>query len=54
MEMIRELEHIYYEERLRLGDVKPGEEKALGSLYCALSVIKGGLWKGWRLTFYMA
>ncbi|KAK4822133.1 LOW QUALITY PROTEIN: hypothetical protein QYF61_010256 [Mycteria americana] len=40
---IRGMEHLSYEERLRVVVVQPGEEKALGRPYCSLSVLKGGL-----------
>jgi len=41
--MIRGLEHLSYEERLRVGVVQPGEGKALGTCYCSLPVLKWGL-----------
>jgi len=42
--MIRGLEHLSFEERLKeLGLFKPGEGKAAGRSYCSLSEIKGGL-----------
>jgi len=37
------LEHLSYEERLRVGVIQPGEVKAAGRPYCSLSVLKGGL-----------
>jgi len=38
------LEHLSYEERLRrTGAVQPGEEKAQGTPYFGLLVLKGGL-----------
>ncbi|GAB0185359.1 hypothetical protein GRJ2_001001200 [Grus japonensis] len=44
MKLIRELEHLCYEERLReLGIVQPGEEKAPGRPYWNLSIYKGDL-----------
>jgi len=39
--MIRELEHLSYEERLRVGAVQPGEEKAAGRPYCSLPTPEG-------------
>jgi len=39
--MIRGLEHLSYEERLRVGVVRPGEEKALGRPYSSLPVPEG-------------
>ena len=41
--MIRGLEHLSYEDRLRVGLVQPGEEKAVGRHDCSLSVFKGSL-----------
>jgi len=41
--MTQGLEHCSYKERLRVGAVQPGEEKAAGRPYCSLSVPKGGL-----------
>jgi len=41
--MIRGLEHLSYEDRLRAGLVQPGEEKAAGRPDCTLSVLKGSL-----------
>ncbi|KAK4818702.1 hypothetical protein QYF61_017923 [Mycteria americana] len=42
--MIRGLQHLSYEDRLReLGVVQPGEEKPPRRPYCGLSVLKGGL-----------
>ncbi|KAK4818873.1 hypothetical protein QYF61_021078 [Mycteria americana] len=41
--MIRGMEHLSYEERLRVGVVQPGEEKAPGTPYCSLSILKGDL-----------
>ncbi|KAK4826539.1 hypothetical protein QYF61_010059 [Mycteria americana] len=53
MKMIRELEHLSYEDRLeRVGVVQPGEEKALGTPCCSLPVPEGGLQESWRGTFY--
>jgi len=49
--MIRGLEHLSYEEWLRVGAVEPGEEKALGRLYCGLPVPEGGLQDSCRETF---
>jgi len=49
--MIRGLEHLCYEERLReLGLFSL--EKALGRPYCSLSTYKGGLKERQRETFY--
>jgi len=50
--MIRGLEHLSYEERLRVGAVQPGEEKAAGRPYCGLRVHDGDLQESWRGTFY--
>ncbi|KAK4831240.1 hypothetical protein QYF61_016472, partial [Mycteria americana] len=50
--MIRRLEHLSYEDRLRVGVVQPGEEKALGRPYSSLPVSEGGLQEIWRGTFY--
>jgi len=42
--MIRLMEHLSCEEKLkRVEVVQPGEEKAAGTPYCGLSVLKGGL-----------
>jgi len=41
--MTKGAEHLSYEERLRVGVVQPGEEKAVGRPYSSLSVLKGGL-----------
>jgi len=41
--MIRGLEYLSYEERLRAGIVQPGEEKASGRPYCILPVPEEGL-----------
>ena len=41
--MVRGLEPLSYEERLRVGAVQPGEEKAPGRPYSSLPVLKGGL-----------
>ena len=41
--MIKGLEHLSYEERLRAGAVQPKEEKALGRAHCSLSILKEGL-----------
>jgi len=47
--LIRRLEHLFCEDRLRVGVVQPGEEKAAGSIYSSLSVPKveptGKIWK---------
>jgi len=40
--MVRGLEHLSCEERLRVGVVQPGAEKAPGRPHCSLSVVKGG------------
>jgi len=50
--MIRELEHLCYEERLRAGVVQPGEEKAVGRPYSSLPVPAEGLQGSWRGTFH--
>jgi len=39
--MIRGLEHLSYEERLRAGAVQPGEEKVPGRPYSSLLVPEG-------------
>jgi len=39
--MIRGLAHLSCVERLRVGVLQPGEEKAAGRPYCSLSVLKG-------------
>jgi len=52
--MIRGLEHLSYEERLRVGVVRPGEEKAPGRPKCGLSTDKGGLQERWRQLFTKA
>ena len=41
--MTRGMEHVFYEKKLRVGVVQPGEKKALGRSYCGLPVIKGVL-----------
>jgi len=41
--MIQGLEHLCYEERLRVRAVETGEEKAAGRLCCGLPVPEGGL-----------
>ncbi|PKU40960.1 hypothetical protein llap_8746 [Limosa lapponica baueri] len=41
--MIRGLEHLSYEDRLRVGVVHPGEEKALQRPYCSFPVPEGCL-----------
>jgi len=41
--MIQGLEHLSYAERLRVGAVQPGEEKAARTPFSSLSVLKGGL-----------
>ncbi len=41
--VLRGLEHLSYEDRLRVGAVEPGEEKAAGRPYCGLPVPKGSL-----------
>ncbi|PKU32479.1 hypothetical protein llap_17218 [Limosa lapponica baueri] len=40
--MLRGLEHLYFEDRLRVGVVQPGEEKVLGRPYSSLLVAEGG------------
>jgi len=39
---IQGLEHLFCEDRLRVGAVQPGEEKAPGRPYCGPSVPEGG------------
>ena len=41
--MIRGLEHVSCEDRLRVGLVQPREEKAAGRPDCSLPVFKGSL-----------
>jgi len=41
--MISRLEHLSCEERWRVGAIQPGEEEALESPYCGLSILKEGL-----------
>ncbi|PKU46926.1 hypothetical protein llap_2761 [Limosa lapponica baueri] len=49
--MIRGLEHLSYEDRLRAGVVQPGEEKALGRPYHGLPAVpKRDLQESW--SFY--
>ena len=50
--MIRGMEHLSYEDRLRVWVVQPGEEKAPGRPYSGLPVPKGGLQERWGGTFY--
>ena len=50
--MIRGLEHLPYEDRLRELGLKPGEMKAPRGLYSGLSVPEGGVQESWRGTFY--
>ena len=49
--MIRGLEHLSYEDRLRLGIVPPGEEKPLRRPYSSLPVPKGTLQESWKRDF---
>ncbi|PKU48593.1 hypothetical protein llap_1129 [Limosa lapponica baueri] len=51
-EMIRGLEHLSYEDRLRAGDFKLGEEKAMGKHSNNLPVPEGGLQGRWRGTLH--
>ena len=46
------MEHLSCEERLRVGAVQPGEEKAPGRLSSSLPVPEGDLQESWRGTFY--
>jgi len=51
-EMIRGLEQLSYEERLReLGLFSLEEKKAPGRPYCSLPVLDWGLQESWRVTF---
>lgn len=43
------MEHLSYEQRLRAGPVHPAEEKASGTPYSGLPMLKGESWEG---TFY--
>jgi len=43
MKVVRGLEHLFYEDRLRVGVVQPGEEKAPETPCCSLSEYEGGL-----------
>jgi len=50
--MIRGLEHLSYEERLReLGLFSLGKRRLLGKSYSSLPVPEGGLQESWRGTF---
>ena len=51
MKVVRGLEHLCCGERLRVGAVQPGEEKALRRSSCKLIVYKGGLQERWRGCF---
>jgi len=50
VKMIRGLEDLSYEDRLRELGVQPGEEKAVGCPHCSLSVPKGSLQTGGEPT----
>ncbi|GAB0208425.1 mitochondrial enolase superfamily member 1 [Grus japonensis] len=52
MKLMRGLEHLYYEDRLRVGIVQPGEKKAPGRDKCGLPVSEGGLQERWSGTLY--
>jgi len=52
--MIRGLEHLSYDKRLRVGVVQLGEEKAPGRSYCGLSVLKGAYKKDGEKLFSRA
>ncbi|GAB0186779.1 mitochondrial enolase superfamily member 1 [Grus japonensis] len=52
MKLIRGLEHLSYEDRLRVGIVQPGEGKAPGRSNCGLPVSEGSLQESWRGTVY--
>ena len=52
MKMIRVLEHLPYEDRLRVGVVQPGEEKVPGRPYSSLPVLKRGIQERWGGTLY--
>jgi len=49
--MIRGMEHHSYEERLGVGVLQPGEERAPRRPYCGLSVLVKGLSERWGQTF---
>ncbi|PKU34168.1 hypothetical protein llap_15528 [Limosa lapponica baueri] len=49
-EMIRGLEHLSYEDRLRAGVVQPGEEKAPGRPHSSLPISEGSLQESRRGT----
>ena len=50
--MMRGLEHLPYEDRLRVGAPQPGEEKALGEPYSSLPVPEGAYRKAGEGFFY--
>ncbi|GAB0209123.1 mitochondrial enolase superfamily member 1 [Grus japonensis] len=50
--LIRGLEHLSSEDRLRAGIVQPGEEKGPGRPNCSLPVPEGGLQESWRGTVH--
>ncbi|PKU44947.1 hypothetical protein llap_4760 [Limosa lapponica baueri] len=54
VKMISGLEHLCYEDRLRVGVAQPGEEKALGDLIAAFQYFKGTYGKGGDKLFSRA
>ena len=51
-EMMRGLEHLLYEERLRPGAVQPGEEKAERGSYPYLQILIGRISSGWGWVLF--
>jgi len=52
--MIRGLEHLLCDDRLRAGVLQPREGKAPEGPYNSLPVPEGGLQESWGGTFYVA